>query len=179
VIYDVTHLILIVTFMLTPYLSLSLTKLLLYFNWAFSNIAIVATIMGARIRTLKEIAMFKLITTTLVAVVGLGTAQASADYLSREFQLVNRSNETITEVLASNIKDSAFIPVDLLGNETVGPHESMRIAPFNDDGWCRFDVRMTFDDGLQQDVYDVNLCEATKLTTYGYRNDGNVRVSYN
>jgi hypothetical protein len=123
--------------------------------------------------------MFKLISTTLVAVLGLGVAEASADDLSREFLLVNHSNHTITEVLASNIGDQSFGPVDLLGSETIGPHESLRIAPFNDEGWCRFDIRMTFSNGLQQDVYDVNLCEATRVTTYGDRNDGYVRVSYN
>jgi hypothetical protein len=123
--------------------------------------------------------MFKLITTTIAATIGLGAAQASADYLSREFLLVNRSNHAITEVLASNIGAGTFVPIDLLGEETVGPHDSSVIEPFNDQGWCRFDIRITFGNGLQQDVYDVNLCEATQVTTYGDRNDGNVRVSYN
>jgi hypothetical protein len=123
--------------------------------------------------------MFKLITTTLTTAIALGAAQASADSLSREFLLENHSNHTITQVLASNIGDQTFLPIDLLGDETVGAHGNLVIAPFNDDGWCRFDFRITFGNGLQQDVYDVNVCEATKLITYGDRNNGYVRVSYN
>ena len=126
--------------------------------------------------------MFKLTNKTVGAVIGLGLSvtQASAeDYLSREFLLVNRSNHTITQVLASNIGTSVFVPVDLLGDETVGPRDSLVIAPFNDEGWCRFDIRINFENGLQQDVYDVNVCEVTRLTTYGNQNNGYVRVSYN
>jgi hypothetical protein len=123
--------------------------------------------------------MFKLITTALAAVIALGAAQASADSLSREFLLQNRSNDAITQVLASNIGDTTFVPIDLLGDETIGAHRSLTIAPFDAQGWCRFDFRITFGNGLQQDVYNVNVCEATRVTTYGDRNDGDVRVSYN
>jgi hypothetical protein len=123
--------------------------------------------------------MFKLIIAALAAAIAMGVSQASADSLSREFLLRNRSSDTITQVLASNVGDDTFAPIDLLGDETVGPHSSLVIAPFNAQGWCRFDFRITFEGGLQQDVYNVNACEATEVTTYGDRNDGHVRVSYN
>ena len=70
--------------------------------------------------------MFKLITITLATVIGLGVTQASAE--NRNFRLANRSNNTITEVMASNIGDFAFVPVDLLGDETIGPNHSLVIA---------------------------------------------------
>ncbi len=112
--------------------------------------------------------MFKLITAAVAAVVGLGAVQVSArDQESRAFRLVNRSDYTITQVIASNIGEGTFVPVDLLGAYKVGPHQSLVIAPFNDEGWCRFDIRMTFANGDQQEVYDVNVCEATSVTTYG------------
>lgn len=124
--------------------------------------------------------MFKLITISLAAVVGLGVVPASAeDNLNRNFRLANRSNHAIVQVQASNIGDSTFDPIDLLGDETIRPNDSVVIAPFDAQGWCRFDIRITFGNGDQQDVHDVNVCEATKLTTYGEGNNGYVRVSYN
>jgi hypothetical protein len=121
--------------------------------------------------------MFKLIITTLATTMVMGAAQASA--MSRAFWLDNRSNQEIREVIASNVGARHFLPVDLLGNEIIGAHDSLAIAPFNARGWCRFDFRITFGDGLQEDVYDVNVCEATRVTTYGDGDDGYVRVSYN
>lgn len=124
--------------------------------------------------------MFKLSTIALTAIMGVGIAQAPAgDYLNRNFRLANRTDHTITRVLASNIGDSTFDPIDLLGDETIPPNSSLLIAPFDAQGWCRFDLRVTFRNGDQQDVYDVNVCEATRLTMYGDGNDGYARVSYN
>jgi len=124
--------------------------------------------------------MLKLNTICLAAVIGWGVAQASAgDYLNRNFQLANRTDHTITRVIASNVGDSTFDPIDLLGDDTIPPNNSLLVAPFDAQGWCRFDLRITFRNGDQQDVYNVNVCDVTRLTMYGDGNDGYARVSYN
>jgi hypothetical protein len=123
----------------------------------------------------EETDMFKQFTITLAAAIGLGVAQASADdNLNRNFRLANRSDQTIVQVQASNIGESTFDRIDLLGDETIRPDESVVIAPFDDQGWCRFDIRITFKNGDQQEIDGVNLCTASRLTTYGYVNNGYV-----
>jgi hypothetical protein len=104
--------------------------------------------------------------------------QASAS--DRRFVLVNRGDRTIVQVQASNIGESSYDPIDLLSDEVVRPGESIVVEPDNPQGWCRFDLRITFRNGDSQEVNDVNMCEITALTTYGAEGDNGdyVRVRY-
>jgi hypothetical protein len=43
----------------------------------------------------------------------------------------------------------------------------MRIEPVRTQGYCRFDLELTFDNGARQSIWDVNLCEATQVVTRG------------
>jgi hypothetical protein len=114
--------------------------------------------------------MYKLITTTFVAALGLTVIQASAE--DRRFVLENKSNRTIVQVQTSNIGEAFFHPVDLLDDEVLRPGESIVLEPDNHQGWCRFDVRITFRNGDRQDISDVNMCTITSLATYGNADDG-------
>jgi hypothetical protein len=42
------------------------------------------------------------------------------------------------------------------------------VDPVNIQGYCRFDVEVTYADGLVADIRDVNLCEALTIETDGY-----------
>jgi len=102
------------------------------------------------------------------AVLGLGSLQATAaDGFNRRFDIVNESDATIVAVRASNIDNPNF-GRDLLGNYVVRPGYKMNLLPVRDQGYCRFDVQITFGNGDVQRIWDVNLCEATEVVTYGY-----------
>ena len=113
--------------------------------------------------------MYKLSGTLFMAALVISITQASAS--DRRFVLVNMGDRTIVQVQASNIGESYFDPVDLLSNEVVRPGESIVVEPNNPQGWCRFDLRITFRNGDSQEVNDVNMCEITALTTYGAEGD--------
>ena len=115
--------------------------------------------------------MFK-ISTLIVTALCLCTTHASADNQSRNFNFINNSDRTVVHVEVSNIAKNYYDPIDLLGDETLAPGESTTIEPFDDKGWCRFDIRVTFRNGSSQEIGDVNLCEATEVTTYGRVNHG-------
>jgi hypothetical protein len=122
--------------------------------------------------------MYKLTGAMFMALLGMSVTQAFGE--NRQFELVNESNRTIVQVQASNIGENYFNPIDLLGDEVVRPGESIMVEPDNPQGWCRFDLRITFRNGDRQDVGDVNMCAITALTTYGAEGDRGeyVRVSY-
>jgi hypothetical protein len=48
----------------------------------------------------------------------------------------------------------------------------IRIEPRQTQGYCRFNIQIEFDNGDLQDIWDVNLCEATQVVTYGHRRNG-------
>jgi hypothetical protein len=106
-----------------------------------------------------------LISAVAVAVLGLTTFQASA--YQRWFDLVNDTGSTIVSVRATNIDDPSFHGRDLLGDYIVRPGQHMRIEPVRTQGYCRFDLELTFDNGARQSIWDVNLCEATQVVTRG------------
>jgi len=109
--------------------------------------------------------MYKLIASALFAGLSLSVTEASAE--DRRFVLENQSNRTIMQVQSSNIGDTYFHDVDLLADEVLRPGESMVLEPDNHNGWCRFDVRVTFRNGDREDINDVNMCEITRLVLYG------------
>jgi hypothetical protein len=109
--------------------------------------------------------MLRLVAIAAFAIGVLGIAQSSAkDDLVRRFRLKNLSDQTIVQVEAGNILKPTFDPIDLLGDKTIRPGESILVAPpFDDQGGCRFDIRITFKNGDQQEVRDFNLCVAETL----------------
>jgi hypothetical protein len=93
-----------------------------------------------------------LISAVAAAVLGLTTFQASA--YQRWFDLVNDTGSTIVSVRATNIDDPSFHGRDLLGDYIVRPGQHMRIEPVRTQGYCRFDLELTFDNGARQSIWD-------------------------
>src|SRR5262245_11501008 len=102
-------------------------------------------------------------------VLGITAFQASAH--ERWFDFVNNSNRTVTAVRASHIDRTDF-GRDLLGNRVVRPGSQIRLDPVRHQNYCRFDIKIEFDNGQVHNIWDVNLCEATKVETYRQGRNG-------
>jgi hypothetical protein len=119
---------------------------------------------------------------TLLALTALpANAWNARDGLDRSFDVINKSNRTIVSVYATDIDHAERFNNDLLGDRVVRSGRRINnLVPMNDQGYCRFNLWIQFDNGDLQDISDVNLCEAWKVETYGYdRHRGFVhRISY-
>ena len=103
----------------------------------------------------------------VAATLGLSSLPVKANVgLDRSFDIVNRSNNAIFAVRASHIDRNSF-GTDLLGAYVVQPGQWMHLWPVRHQGYCRFDVQIVFDNGDVQNIWDVNLCEASQLVIYG------------
>jgi hypothetical protein len=108
------------------------------------------------------------------AVLGLAALQPSNSYaLDRSFYLVNNSDRAVAALRVGHIDRDTWVPIDLLGEYVIRPGRRMQLDPVRHQGYCRFDIQVTFDNGDVQKIWDVNLCEATELITYGYNRSRN------
>jgi hypothetical protein len=106
-----------------------------------------------------------LISALAAAVLGLSAFQASA--YERWFNLVNDTSNTIVSVRITNVDDPSFHGRNLLGGRVVRPGYSTDIEPVRHQGYCRFDLELTYANGDRQSIWNVNLCEATEVVTHG------------
>jgi hypothetical protein len=103
------------------------------------------------------------------AVFAVTTHTASAwDGQNRHFHLVNRTPWTIVAVHISHIDKPTFPREDLLGTYVVEPGKVFGLVPRNDQGYCRFDIQLEFENGGVQNIMDVNLCKRYQVITYGW-----------
>jgi len=106
--------------------------------------------------------------TTIAAVAltaSLVAANAAAAY-ERWVNIHNVGDAAIVAVQVSDIGRDDWGPDILPGVIPVGYYNE--VDPPRTRGYCRFDIRLTYDDGSTSDIYDVNLCEAVDLVTDGY-----------
>lgn len=107
--------------------------------------------------------------TTIAAaaiVTGMFAANAASAY-ERWIDVVNNGNSAIYSVFISNVADSRY-GRDLLGNYTIPAGYQSRVEPDLSNGYCRFDVLITYETGQEVKLWGVNLCEATRIETDGY-----------
>lgn len=96
---------------------------------------------------------------------GLLTANAASAY-ERWVDVVNSGNSAIYSVFITHVDQNDY-GRDLLGNQTIPAGYEMRVQPDIDNGYCRFDVLITYETGQEVELRGVNLCEATTLYTDG------------
>lgn len=103
-----------------------------------------------------------------LAAAAILTANA-ASALSRAVYVHNDGDSPIWSIEISHIDDPVYRE-DMLGLSTLAAGEGRWLEPVYDDGYCRFDLRITYTSGQQVQMWDVNLCEAVSLSTdnYGY-----------
>ena len=113
---------------------------------------------------------------TLVAAATVASATffaanaASADSFERWVYVTNESEWAIEAIHIANVDDPRWGPNLIRGYE-IFPGEYTEVEPLREEGYCRFDVLMVFDDGYEMTLPGVNLCEATDIFTDGYDYD--------
>ena len=108
-------------------------------------------------------------TTTAAFVVAASLAAAgSASAYERWVDIHNVGSSTDRRRAGQRHRQEDWGPDILPGVIPVGVGE---VDPARARGYCRFDIRLTYDDGDTADIYDVNLCEALDLVTDGYTYD--------
>ena len=103
-----------------------------------------------------------------VLIVGATLSANAASAYERWLDVVNEGYGTIWTVQISHIDDENWRN-DLLGRNVIPAGYEMRVDPQVDQGYCRFDIRIVYEDGHEVIVWDENLCELTTL----YVNEGN------
>jgi hypothetical protein len=101
-----------------------------------------------------------------VAFVMLGLTAINAFALERWFNVVNNSGSTIVAVRATNIDDNNWSR-NLLDGDIIRPGRTLQVEPLRSGGYCRFDIKIEYANGDYQTIWDVNLCEATRVVTWG------------
>jgi hypothetical protein len=97
----------------------------------------------------------------VVALLGV-PASAGADPYQRWVDVVNEGRYAIWSVRISHVDDGRWGP-DLLGGYVIEPGQVMRVEPVRNQGYCRFDVQVTYETGQVVTLWGVNLCEAIAL----------------
>lgn len=87
----------------------------------------------------------------------------SAAALDRWVRIVNNTSYTIVEFYGSN-KGTNSWQEDILGQDVLGPGNSVNVN-FNDGtGYCKFDLKAVFNDGDVLVKKNVNICEIGTFT---------------
>lgn len=106
----------------------------------------------------------------LAFVVGIGAAlpaqaQVDRDGLQRWINVVNRTGVTIREFYMTDV-DTRGWGDDRLGQDVIPPGQTYRALPTQRQrarGYCRFDMRVVFENGASTERRGVNLCEVAAL----------------
>jgi hypothetical protein len=98
-------------------------------------------------------------------VAGIAAASSASAY-ERWLEIVNTAETTVVDVRISHIDDNFWGPNIL--PVAITPGRSAVVDPVNTQGYCRFDIELSYADGTSAELYDVNLCEALQLVTDGY-----------
>jgi hypothetical protein len=107
--------------------------------------------------------MMKLIAAAGLALAVAGAALAPAMAGDQDFNLKNRTGATIKRVFISPSRSSHWGD-DVLGRDTLGAGENVRIHFSHDARACHYDLRVKFEDGASAEWSDFNLCKITKIT---------------
>ena len=87
---------------------------------------------------------------------------------ARWVDIVNQTERPILTVHVSHVDRSGFGDDDLLGPHLIPVGGTHRVTPRSHEGYCRFDVLITYMDGSDDVMWDVNLCRATEIVVDGF-----------
>lgn len=110
--------------------------------------------------------LFRTAIAAVTVAAGLVAANAAAAY-ERWLDIVNVGDSAIYSVFATHVDDSDY-GRDLLGDYVIPVGDAFRVEPDVNNGYCRFDLLITYETGEEVALWGVNLCEATTLYTDGY-----------
>jgi hypothetical protein len=82
---------------------------------------------------------------------------------AQDFTLHNRTGHVIVTLNVSPTTSNQWGP-DILGVDVLGDGESAEVSFDRDEDHCVWDIRVTYDDGTENDERGINLCETTDVT---------------
>ena len=82
---------------------------------------------------------------------------------AQDFTIHNRTGHTIVTLNVSPNASNEWGP-DILGRDVLANGESAEVTFDRDEDHCRWDIRVTYDDGTENDERGINLCETTDVT---------------
>jgi hypothetical protein len=99
-----------------------------------------------------------------VAAAAVACALSTAAYAAQQdFTLNNRTGHTIMTIHVSPSDTNSWGP-DILGDEVLGNGEATEVSFDRDEDQCAWDIRVTYDDGTENDERGIDLCETAEVT---------------
>jgi hypothetical protein len=102
----------------------------------------------------------------LLVLLGICALAGNAAALDRRVEMVNATNLTIMELYGSN-RDAGTWEEDVLGSSVLAPQSSVVVNWNDGSGYCMFDVRAVFENGVSESGY-FNVCEEVVIIFDGY-----------
>lgn len=82
---------------------------------------------------------------------------------AQDFTIHNNTGHVITTLNVSPTSSNQWGP-DILGRDVLASGESAEVSFDRDEDHCIWDIRVTYDDGTENDERGINLCETTDVT---------------
>ena len=98
-----------------------------------------------------------------LAMLVFSTQLSFAENLNRHVLVVNNTDITMMRFYASN-KDSTSWEEDILGDDVLPPHSQIDINIDDGTGYCIYDLKAVFDDGVEVEERGLNVCEVGTWT---------------
>ena len=99
----------------------------------------------------------------LIAGALLVSAMSTAAFAAQQdFTITNHTGHVIVTLNVSPNNDNHWGP-DILGREVLGNNEQTEITFDRNEDQCSWDIKVTYDDGTNNDLRAVNLCETTEV----------------
>ena len=90
-------------------------------------------------------------------------ATATAAFAAQQdFTITNHTGHTLVTLNVSPHSDDHWGP-DILGRDTLGDGEQAAVTFDRNEDQCSWDIKVTYDDGTNNDLRAVNLCETTEV----------------
>ena len=99
----------------------------------------------------------------LIAGALLLSAMSTAAFAARQdFTITNHTGHTIVTLNVSPNTDDHWGP-DILGRDVLNNGEQTQVTFDRNEDQCSWDIKVTYDDGTNNDLRAVNLCTTTEV----------------
>jgi hypothetical protein len=99
----------------------------------------------------------------LIAGALLAAAMSTSAFAAQQdFTVTNHTGHTIVTLNVSPNNDSHWGP-DILGRDVLNNGEQAAVTFDRNEDQCSWDIKVTYDDGTNNDLRAVNLCETTEV----------------
>ena len=81
---------------------------------------------------------------------------------AQDFTITNHTGHTIVTLNVSPNSSNQWGP-DILGRDVLANGEQAEVSFDRDEDHCIWDIKVTYDDGTENDERGINLCETTEV----------------